>query len=213
MSVKTFIVSCLIPGPVIMYQVITKLRREIKSLSRKKLLIETIPIEILGSDKNSLDTQVNNDAYSGPEDLDIPFTDEGHYYEISADSNSCESNIESSCNVRKSTQCDPRISIDLPIIHVRTMSYSKNEMEILSILLDHYRELKLFGVRFTWLCIHKLYRVTLVACSAFISEPIYRLYLMTLALLAVTIAHNLIKPYNDYKANYTASFSYAANVC
>ena len=35
---------------------------------------------------------------------------------------------------------------------------------------------------------------------------------MTLALIAVTIANNLVKPYNDYKANYTASFSYAANL-
>ena len=173
MSVKTFIFSCLIPTPVIMYQVVTKLRRQINSFSRKKLLIETIPIEILGSPNKDLDTVVNNEAYSGPQDLDIPCIDEGHYYDINTDSNSCESNIESSCNVRKSTQSDHRISIDLPIIHVRKMSYSKNEMEILTTLLEHYRELNLFGVRFTWLFIHKLYRVTLVACNTFITKPIY----------------------------------------
>ena len=173
-------------------------------------MTETIPIEILESDKKRLKSI---DTYSGPEDIDIPFVDESCDYDISTDSISCGSNIDSSSNVRKSIQCDPRIPIDLPITHVRTVSYSKSEKEILATLLDHYRELNIFGVRFTWLCIHKLYRMTLVTCNTFITEPIYRLCLMTLALISVTITKNLVKPYNDYKANYTASFSYAANLC
>ena len=96
---------------------------------------------------------------------------------------------------------------------VKTMSYSKSEMEILTALLEHYRELNLFGVRFTWLCIHKLYRVVLVACNTFITEPLYRLCLMTLVLIVVTVVNSFVKPYNDSKANFTASLSYAANLC
>ena len=207
MSVKTFIVSCLIPGPFIMYHVIINIGKKINSLYTRKLLTETIPIEILESEKESLDTQVSTDAYSGPEGLDIPFIDENYDYDINTDSISCESNIESSSNGRINIQCD------LPIRYVRTISYSKSEKEILTTLLEHYKELNLFGMRFTWLCIHKLYRVTLVACNAFITEPIYRLCLMTLALMTVAIANNLVRPYNDYKANCTASFSYAANLC
>ena len=93
------------------------------------------------------------------------------------------------------------------------MSYSKSEIEILTTLLEHYRELNLFGVRFTWLCIHKLYRVALVACNTFITEPISCLCLMTLVLIIVTVGNTFIKPYNDSKANLTASLSYAANLC
>ena len=76
MSVKTFILSCLFPAPVMMYYVIKELRRKIHLLYRVKFLTESIPIEMLGSEKKSLDTQVNFDAYVGPEDLDIPFIDE-----------------------------------------------------------------------------------------------------------------------------------------
>ena len=93
------------------------------------------------------------------------------------------------------------------------MSYSKSEIEILTALLEHYRELNLFGVRFTWLCIHKLYRVALVACNTFITEPISRLCLMTLVLIIVATINTFVKPYNDNKANFTASLSYAANLC
>ena len=36
---------------------------------------------------------------------------------------------------------------------------------------------------------------------------------MTLVLIIVTVVNTFVKPYNDYKANLTASFSYAANLC
>ena len=68
-------------------------------------------------------------------------------------------------------------------------------------------------MRFTWLCIHKLYRVALLACNTFITEPISHLCLMTIVLIIVTVVNTFVKPYNDYKANLTASLSYAANLC
>ena len=68
MSVKTFILSCLFPAPVIMYYVIKELRRKIHSLYRVKFLTESIPIEMLEPEKKTLDTQVNFDAYTGPKD-------------------------------------------------------------------------------------------------------------------------------------------------
>ena len=126
------------------------------------------------------------------------------------DSSSDESSIVQSSNDRNNIEIETRISVDLPVIPVKTMSYSKSEIEILTALLEHYRELNLFGIRFTWLCIHKLYRVALVACNTFITEPISRLYMMTFVLIIVATINPLVKPYNDYKANLTASFSYAA---
>ena len=211
MSVKSFILSCLFPTPVMMYYVIKELRRKINLLYRVKFLTENIPIEMLESEKKSLDTQVNLDAYVGLKGLEIPFIDENSDGEKHSDSTSDESSTTSSSSDRKENEV--RISVDLPIVHVKTMSYSKSEIEILTALLEHYRELNLFGVRFTWLCIHKLYRVALVACNTFITEPISRLCLMTLVLIIVTVGNTFIKPYNDSKANITASLSYAANLC
>ena len=86
---------------------------------------------------------------------------------------------------------DALISVELPIMPVKTMTYSKSEIEILTALFEHYRELNLLGMRFTWLCIHKLYRVVLVACNTFITEPIYRLCLMTLVLIIVTVVNSI----------------------
>ena len=151
-----------------------------------------------------LNTQHNFSAYQGPEDVDFAFIEEG--------SNDKEHNSTSKESITASSS-NARISEYLIIIPVTTISYSKNEKEILTVLIEHYRELNFFVVRFTWLCIHKLYRIMLVACNTFIIEPIYRLCIMTLFLLIVSIVNSLVKPYNDPKANYTAFFSYAANLC
>ena len=177
MSVKNFILSCLFPSPVMMYYVIKELRKKIELLYREKFLTESILIEMLGLDKKSLYTEINTDAYTGPKNLDIPFMDQDSDVEKYSDSTSDESRNGPSSHDRKEN--DAQISVDLPIMPVKTMTYSKSEIEILTALLEHYRELNLFGVKFTWLCIHTLYRVVLVACNTFIAEPISRLCLMT----------------------------------
>ena len=166
---------------------------------------------MLGLAKKSLYTDINTDAYTGPKDLDIPFMDQDSDVEKYSDSTSDESRNAPSSRDRKENEA--QISVDLPIMPVKTMSYSKSEKKILNALLEHYRELNLFDVSFTWLCIHKLYRVVIVACNTFITEPISHLCFMTLILIIVTVVNNFVKPYNDYKANLTASLSYAANLC
>ena len=176
-----------------MYYVIKELRRKIQLLYRVKFLTETTPIEMLGIDKKSLYTDINTDAYTCPKDLDIPFMDQDSDVEKYSDSTSDESRNAPSSDDRKENEA--QMSVDLPIMPVKTMSYSKSEKEILNALLEHYRGLNLFGVSFTWLCIHKLYRVVIVACNTFITEPMSRLCFMAL------------------KANLTASLSYAANLC
>ena len=213
MSVKTFIVSFLFPTPVMLYYMFIGVRKKIYLFYRMKFLTESIPIEMLELNKKSLDTQVNFDAYAGPKDFDIPFIDEDSDDDKDGDSSSVQSSILLSSNDRKNIEIENRTSVDLPLIPVKTMSYSKSEIEILTSLLEHYRELNLFGIRFTWLCIHKLYRVVLVVCNTFITEPISQLCVMTLVLIIVAIINAFVKPYNDYKANLTASFSYAANLC
>ncbi len=85
--------------------------------------------------------------------------------------------------------------------------------DILHTLLHHYRTLKVWGVQFTWLGVHKLYRISLVACNTYITDPVTKLFTMSGALVVITFANMVLMPYKDQKANMTASFSYMANIC
>ena len=90
-----------------------------------------------------------------------------------------------------------------------------NEYEevISSSLLEHYKCLILCGVNFTWLGIHKLYRVVLVACNTYITDPLWRLWIMIIVLLVLAILNTIVKPYKDNRANITSILSYNANLC
>ncbi len=85
--------------------------------------------------------------------------------------------------------------------------------EILNTLLRHYKTLRFHGFRFTWLGVHKLYRVALVACNTYFTDPVQRLYIMTGLLLLITVVNAFVRPYKDNKANRTAMLSYVANIC
>ncbi len=80
-------------------------------------------------------------------------------------------------------------------------------------LLKHYRPLTLFGFQFTWLGIHKLYRVGLVACYTYITDPLIKLTSMSLLLLTMSVCSAMCKPYVHKTANNVAMLSYAANIC
>ncbi len=92
------------------------------------------------------------------------------------------------------------------------VGHTSSEEALLHTLLRHYKCLRVVGVRFTWLGIHKLYRVLLIALSTYINDPLTRLYAMTATLMALTVVNSLVKPYREGKANMTAVFSYAANI-
>ena len=57
--------------------------------------------------------------------------------------------------------------------------FSDSENEILHTLLRHYRSLNVFGIQFTWLCFYKIYRIMLVVCQTYITDPITKLFVMT----------------------------------
>ena len=78
-------------------------------------------------------------------------------------------------------------------------------------LLKHYKTMKLFGISFNWLTIHKIYRMILVACNTYISDSVVKLCTMTSFLLGIMLLHYLLKPYRKRPANVTAAFSYVAN--
>ena len=84
--------------------------------------------------------------------------------------------------------------------------------EIVESLLKDYKCLSVFGIRFTWLGVHKIYRVVLVGCRTFITEPVTRLYVMTALVIIITTLKGFIKPYKEQRANTTATLSYIATL-
>ena len=94
-----------------------------------------------------------------------------------------------------------------------SVKHTKNEEAILDTLLKHYKCLQVRGIRFNWLGIHQAYRVILVVCNTYITEPLPKLWAMTTALMLIAVANTFMKPYQDDKANKTAVLSYAANLC
>ena len=78
-------------------------------------------------------------------------------------------------------------------------------------LLKHYKTMKLFGISFNWLAIHKIYRMILVACNTYISGSVVKLCTMTSFLIGIMLLHSFFKPYKNRPANVTAALSYVAN--
>ena len=78
-------------------------------------------------------------------------------------------------------------------------------------LVKHYKTMKLFGISFNWLAIHKIYRMILVSCNTYIPHSIMKLCAMTSVLLGIMLLHYLLKPYKKRPANVTAAFSYVGN--
>ena len=66
------------------------------------------------------------------------------------------------------------------------------QKEIVESLLKDYKCLSVFGIRFTWLGVHKIYRVVLVGCRTFITEPVTRLYVMTALVIIMRVLNAFI---------------------
>ena len=96
--------------------------------------------------------------------------------------------------------------------NIKCTKYNKSEEVVFHILLKHYRTLHFFGLTMTWLGVHKLYRVALVASYTYIKEPLPRLSTMTVLVIAMLLATGAVKPYTDDKANKAANLSYIASI-
>ena len=91
--------------------------------------------------------------------------------------------------------------------------YTATEESLMETLLKHYKTLRVCGVCMTWLVFLKLYRMALVWCSTYITEPLPRLCGMTVLVLLTTVLTVKIKPYKENIANNIAFFSYIASLC
>ena len=84
-----------------------------------------------------------------------------------------DNEAQTSSELEQSNERD--ISVKCTALEVKSaknaVKHSKNEKVILDTLLKHYKCLQVRGIRFTWLGIHQAYRVILVVCNTYITEP------------------------------------------
>ena len=70
----------------------------------------------------------------------------------------------------------------------------------------------MFGFKFTWIAVHKFYRLMLVASNTYVTEPLLRLIIMTSLLVFMIICNSCVQPYKKRRANIVANISYLCNI-
>ncbi len=83
---------------------------------------------------------------------------------------------------------------------------------IVETLLKHYKTLKLGSCSYTWLGILKVYRMSLIACHTYITEPLVRLCCMAVFVLCITVATPIVRPYKKESLNIIAFLSHVATI-
>ena len=68
------------------------------------------------------------------------------------------------------------------------------------------------GFSFTWLAIHKMYRIVLVALNTYLTDPSMRLLSMSVFLIFISTINAFIKPYKNNETNLIVTLSYLLNM-
>ena len=202
MSVGLFILSAVFPIPSLIYFIIMrwKISRKVKARDEEKIFKEKdLALAAIDSGK----------PYCGPDNIELPFIDESS---ISDDQSQNLEQIEVTESFIDQQICEDR-NADVTESSHETEENTKNIEAILHTLLEHYKSLSICGVKFTWLGVHKLYRIALITCNTYITEHLPRMWIMTATLSGMVVLNTLVRPYKDSKANTTAILSYAANLC
>ena len=227
MSVRLFILACIFPVPVWVYCVVSRILKnqniqqeedEIISgyeESNSEFVAQTFDSDSSKKEFDYRDLAQKPKPYTGPSNVDLPFIDDSEgdnsvvihiVDDISVGSQSGSFTSAKSENFQSNS--------NTPISYEKSKEkYFKSAEAISHTLLEHYKTLNVCGIYFTWLGIHKFYRVALVACNTYITEPLQRLWIMTAILIVLTVLITFVKPYKEQRANQTAIISYAANLC
>ena len=194
-SQATFTMACLFPFPALIYVMMIKVKKQCTKQFKIIQYLEKLPSnetavfgdnDVKTSQSANLSLKIIHDQDHGMIHSDI---DVGGENSEDAPTDSNESNEE---------------NFDGPKL--------EESEEVVHTLLHHYKTLKIFGIRITWLCFHKLYRIILVVCNTYITEPITRIYSMILALIVITALNSFMKPYKENTANIISTLSYVANL-
>ncbi len=206
MSVRTFLLACFFPLPIMaMYHIFSFTQQKHCQSNRSSKNVEPCSSDyITAPNQKYIQTQ--------KELMDIEkIVDESFITDSETDVGS-----EYSTDFVKSTAVDlqedtaPRQEE----ADNRSKLWSQSSREaITSTLLKNFRTFRVLGVQFTWLGVHNLYRIGLIACATYITNPLTRLSLLSSMLLMMLIAHVLIRPYKTNTANFVAFLSFVANAC
>ena len=209
-SLTTFHLACLFPIPVLIFHIFNTLMQSFRRQKVVSLKIMSMR-EHLNSGKGK---NINLDIHSDNTDHSSVSIDTlGQKYSISSSDTDLGSEYSHDTivdiNISNSNESDSEKN---------SSNFGPNELEtsrqqVIHTLLEHYKTIKVFGIKLTWLCIHKLYRTILVACNTYITEPLTRIYFMTLVLLIIARFNAIVKPYKDITANSVAVLSHVANIC
>ncbi len=209
MSVKMFIWNCLFPLPALLWfkvRRLTKMKQkktgtEVINLQESEASLHDVKDPSGHNSSNKLEEAFpesvgSADVCCGPEGDNLRYIDEEG---SSFDEDVPQSRRSASPEVTEIQTCDKATAqTDKTNTKNNTTSDGKdseddtqNEAVIVDTLLKHYRSLKLFGIHFTWLGIHQAYRVALVVCNTYITEPLPKLWAMTAMLMLVAFAFSL----------------------
>ena len=237
MSVRMFIIGCFLPIPVLAIYHFKKLRMWIQKGSKDNVTVVSEQIETTNSTDNvtvvSEQTDIQRATRSDIDwnkKVDEFFLRMINHPDFADSDDSCESETdigsEYSSDLIKVKQKDSKVSNQAVVSSQETIStelksekvkikykFNNSREAITYTLLKDYRPLSVFSVQFTWLGIHKIYRVGLVACSTYITDPWSRLCTMTMILLVMSVATSFVKPYESRITNKVAILSYVANSC
>ena len=215
MSVGVFILACIFPIPVILsFHAIRLLNKRSNHMDRD--VIELSQSSEIISSSSYYSCEHGDDSLCG-NSMQVDFashSDTEICSEYSTDfirikekeSRSLEERRDNESFITEGVgKCNDNIEVQ------ENISGSKNE--ILHTLLDHYKMLSISSIKFSWLGFHKIYRIILVACNTYISDPLTRINVMSSFLLIIAVANTIVRPYKDRTANITATLSYAANIC
>ena len=164
MSVGLFILTSIFPIPSLTYFIVMRW-----NIGRK---VKVRDEETISKEKDLAVADIDSGKpYCGPGNIELPFIDESSF---SDDQSQNLEQIEVTETFIDHEICEDRNS-DVAESSHETDENAKNIGAILHTLLEHYKSLCICGVKFTWLGIHKLYRVALIACNTYITEHLPRL--------------------------------------
>ena len=227
MSVEMLILACLLPIPVFFYQIIVAIVKARKSYVQSREVQDRNMHEALHHIMHFLwhvhtphgsTTSMPNVGFKTTKSTFI-FHDGDKISHVQKQTDSVLTSSGRNENCEKEFRCrklaNDKENTSNPMVtkcKLKCLESTKCEKVVTHILLKHYRTLHFFGVSMTWLGVHKLYRMALVACYTYIKEPLPRLSTMTVLVIAMLLATGGFKPYNDDKANKTAIISYIASI-
>ena len=220
MSVAMLILACLVPVPVLFYQIILTLIRSIRNYRKSKKVQKQSINEVLDYIRQiiwyiPMHYEDRNIPFNKETDTDTSFrmyVDGAENSSLQETPHSCTHNTEKIENIENCLRyrinkvdmkegangSDVRCTEDITMLS--SDQKTKSEEVVSYILLKHYRTLRFLGIPMTWLGVHKLYRMALVACYTYIKEPLPRLSAMTILVMVMGLATMGIKPYKDDKA-------------